>query len=103
MLDQQLQIDVRRLLLDSDRLPREFPVRYTSVGLGIQCGVKGQAIVCALYDETTSEVLPGKALVKFVPGVGQGEHLYTEVIMRADPYLIAGLVEGMAETVYFAD
>ena len=34
---------------------------------------------------------------------GQGEHLYSEVIMRADPYLIAGLVEGMAETVYFAD
>ena len=105
-MEVQLVIDVRKRLMASEVLPtiqmNEAPkVSYTQGGLSLTCGARGSALMVDLYDEVTSEIVPDKVLVKFVPNVGQGEHLYTEVIMRSDQYLIAGLMEGMAETVWF--
>ena len=103
MLDHQLLITVRKLLLDSDYLKRSQTVRFSAVGLAISCGRLGQIVVSALYDDEGLEVVKDKVLVKFIPGIGQGivggtADLFQEIIIRNDPFLVAGLVEGMSET-----
>ena len=99
---QQLLIDVRKCLIESDLATESKPL-FTSFGVSLRFGTKGYALMAPMYDEDTSEQSPDRVLVKFVPDPGQDTALFTEIVLRADPYLIAGVFQGMGDMAYWGE
>ena len=99
---QQLLIDVRKRLLESDLQTESRPV-FTSFGVSLRFGVKGYALMAPMYDEDTGERSETSVLVKFVPDPGQDRALFTEIVLRPDPFLIAGVFQGMGDMAYWGE